>query len=252
MKKDTVNALSTYLEPDDLFKVLKYKHEFNKAHPDWFRPDGIIVFSGPQGSGKTLSAVRYVDVLLKEYPKAKICSNVMIEGYEDRFVFFEGVSQFKSIRNGEYGVIFLIDEIHLLFNSLQSKNVDLNLFTTICQQRKQRVHIVGTAQLFHRIAKPFREQFKYAVMCTNIMEVLQFNKIVKGSDCEVDETTGKVTTEKVYRQFFFHSPELYEKYDTYAVIDRTNFNFNWEDITPVKEEKESYFLLEDNYASGSD
>lgn len=225
---DTLDALKGGLEWNDLFNAIKYQHQFKKDHPDWFYPDGIIVFSGPQGAGKTLSAVRYCDRLLQKYPKAIICSNVMINGYDDRFVFFDSVRCFKTVNNGEYGVIYLIDEIQLLFNSLESKQMDLNLFTTICQQRKQRKHIVGTSQVFNRISKGFREQFKYAVMCNKVFGFLQYNKAVRGEDCSVDDS-GKVTTEKIHRSFFFHAPWLYEKYDTYATIDRTNFNFEWEE-----------------------
>lgn len=226
MKIDTLRALKGQLEWSDLFKAIKYKREFNKAHPDWFQPDGIIVFTGSQGQGKTLSAVRYVCKLMDEYPKAILCSNVDIKGYEDRFVFFDSVSKFKSINNDEYGVIYFIDEIQLLFNSLESKQMDLNLFTTICQQRKKRKHIVGTSQVFNRISKGFREQFKYAVMCNNVFGFLQYNKIVKGEDVTIDES-GNVKTDHIHRAFFFHSPELYERYDTYATIDRTNFDFDW-------------------------
>ena len=141
MKIDTLQALKGDLEPKDFINAVKYNYQFNKEHPDFFVPDGIIIFSGSQGQGKTLSAVKYVDNLLKFYPKAVICSNVIIKGYEDRFTFFDGVRKFKEVDNGEYGVIYFIDEIQLLFNSLESKNMDLNLFTTICQQRKQRKHI---------------------------------------------------------------------------------------------------------------
>lgn len=227
-------ALRGGLEWNDLVSAIKYQYEFTKAHPEWFYPDGILVFTGSQGSGKTLSAVRYIDRLMRAYPKAILCSNVMIKGYDDRFVFFDGVGKFKTINNDEYGVIYFIDEIQLLFNSLESKQMDLNLFTTICQQRKQRKHIVGTSQVFNRISKGFREQFKYAVMCNKVFGFLQYNKIARGEDCLVDES-GKVTTEKVMRSFYFHSPRLYDMYDTYATIDRTNFNFNWDDVLPVQE-----------------
>lgn len=229
---DTNEALKGDLSFKDLIKTIKYKMNFNKLHPDWFKPDGIIVFSGPQGSGKTLSAVLYVDNLMKAYPKCILCSNVKIDGYEDRTVFFDSVSKFKSLDNGEYGVIYLIDEIQLLFNSLESKNLDLNLFTTICQQRKKRKHIVGTSQIFNRIAKGFREQFKYAVMCNNLFGVLQYNKFAKGIDCVVDDS-GDVKTDHSKRTLFFHSPELYEKYDTNATIDRVNFNYSWEEFNNV-------------------
>ena len=228
-KIDTLQALGNDLDLDNLIHAVQYQINFRKEHPDWFYPDGIITFSGSQGSGKTLTAVKYVSTLMDAYPKALLCSNVDVKGYEDRFIVFDSVKKFKSINNGEYGVIYFIDEIQLLFNSLESKKMDLNLFTTICQQRKQRKHIVGTTQVFNRISKGFREQFKYAVMCNKVFGFLQYNKIARGEDCQVDEN-GKITCEKVFRQFYFHSPELYEKYDTYATIDRTNFNFEWEDV----------------------
>lgn len=226
MKLDTLQALKGHFDFEDLFRTLKFKKEFNKNHPDWFIPDGIVVFTGAQGQGKTLSAVRYVIRLLDEYPKAVLCSNVDILGYEDRTIIFDSVEKFKSIDNGEFGVIYFIDEIQLLFNSLESKNMDLNLFTTICQQRKKRKHIVGTSQVFNRISKGFREQFKYAVMCNRVFGCLQYNKTVRGEDVTIDEN-GKVQTDKVYRSFWFHSPALYNSFDTTATIDRTNFNFEW-------------------------
>lgn len=226
MKKDTLRALKGHLEWPDLFKSIKYKIQFDKDHPDWFVPDGIIVFTGSQGTGKTLSAVRYVVDLMEEYPKAILCTNVQINKFEHRQIWFDSVEKFKSVNNGEYGVIYLIDEIQLLFNSLESKNLDLNLFTTICQQRKKRKHIVGTSQVFNRISKGFREQFKYAVMCTNVFGVLQYNKIVRGEDVTVDDS-GNVVTDKVSRAWWFHSPDLYNLYDTSATIDRTDFNYDW-------------------------
>ena len=54
----------------DIFRQIKYTKEFYKTHPGYFRPDGLIIFEGPQGSGKTLSAVNYVYNLLNDYPKA--------------------------------------------------------------------------------------------------------------------------------------------------------------------------------------
>lgn len=226
MHLDTLSALGREFNPPDIYKTIKFKHEFNKAHPDYFKPDGIITFCGPQGSGKTLSAVSYICRLMDDYPMAILLSNVDIKGYENRTIVFNDIKQLKTVRNDEYGVIVFIDEIQLLFNSLESKNMDLNLFTTICQQRKQRVHIVGTSQLFNRISKPFREQFKYAVMCSVVFGVLQYNKIVKGDECTVDDS-GKVVTSHARHKMWFHTPNLYDRYDTLATIDRMNFCYSW-------------------------
>lgn len=118
--------------------------------------------------------------------------------------------------------MYLIDEIQLEFNSLESRNIDPVVMTEIAQQRKQRKHIIGTSQVFNRIAKPFREQFKFAVMCNNILGgYVQFNKIVRGEDAIVDEN-GKVSTEHVKYAIFTHSPDKYKAYDTYAKINRLN------------------------------
>ena len=57
---DSLSALSGNFNLEDVPKVFKFKRQFKKDHPEWFYPDGILVFSGAQGSGKTLSAVKYI------------------------------------------------------------------------------------------------------------------------------------------------------------------------------------------------
>ncbi len=118
-----------------------------------------MVFCGPQGSGKTLSAVNYVRDLTWVYPKVKLVTNVDIKGLNPVVQVFEynGIESITSIENGYDGVIFLIDEIHLEFNSLESKNIPIEIMIEVSQQRKQRKHIVGTSQQFLRLAKPLRE-----------------------------------------------------------------------------------------------
>ena len=56
------------LNPSSAFGVLDYKKEFKRSHPEYFDPDGIIVFCGAQGQGKTISAVSYVLRLIRKYP----------------------------------------------------------------------------------------------------------------------------------------------------------------------------------------
>ena len=134
MKRDSIDLLKGgYPVWSDLIETIKFRIKFSKEHPDYFTPDGILVFTGPQGSGKTLSAVRYIYRLMTEYPKAILCTNVEFKAFEDRQVWFDSVKRFKDVNNGEYGVIYFIDEIQLLFNSLESKGMSLNLFTTICR-----------------------------------------------------------------------------------------------------------------------
>lgn len=213
------------LDPSNIFKVIKYRKEFRQAHPEYFDPEGIIVFCGMQGAGKTLSAVQYVQKLCELYPAVKVCSNLELklpEGIE--VIPWDGVHCFTDISNGYAGVIYLIDEIHLEFNSLESKKMDSNIFETVSQQRKQRKHIVGTSQVFSRIAKPFREQFRYAVACNSVFGLLQINTLLDAKHAH--EQNGEIVASSIKKYIWLHSPELYQSYDTYKVIDRYREDWN--------------------------
>ena len=67
------------LDPENFFRTMQYKIGFRKEHPEYFDPDGIIVFCGGQGAGKTLSLVQYVQRLCDRYPAVKVCSNMSID-----------------------------------------------------------------------------------------------------------------------------------------------------------------------------
>ena len=153
------------LNPVNGARSVKYKVDFMKAHPGYFKPEGITVFCGPQGAGKTLSAVRYIRRVLDAYPRCIFCSNTVIHGYEDRTVEYNGLDSLKELENGFSGVLYFIDEIHLELYSLESKNIDMDVIVELSQQRKQRKHIVGTSQVYMRMAKPLREQVKNIVLC---------------------------------------------------------------------------------------
>lgn len=208
------------MNPVKAYEVWKYNQEFRKQHPEYFDPDGILVFCGGQGAGKTISAVQYVQRLCELYPSVKVCSNFEIQLPENIEVIpWTGVQCFTDISNGYGGVIYLIDEIHLEFNSLESKKMDSGIFEVVSQQRKQRKHIVGTSQVFNRIAKPFREQFKYAVACNCIAHCFQINTLLDAKHTKIDDS-GEIIANSIKKYFWFHTPALYESYDTYAVMKR--------------------------------
>lgn len=209
------NYLDKSLNLLDCVNTVKYKLQ----NPDPFPFSGLVVFSGGQGSGKTLSAVRLCKRILKDYPNAVFCSNIDINGISNCFFPYEGVKSLTDIENGVNGVIYLIDEGHLEFNSLESKDISVDEMTQVAQQRKQRKMIVMTSQVFTRLAKAFREQVRWVVSCSNIAGIFQYNILVDG--WSIDDTSSEVVMGKVVqRSFFFHSPKMYADYDTYAVIQR--------------------------------
>lgn len=251
------DALHGSINPSNIFEILKFRKKFYQANPTYFDPDGLTIFVGPQGSGKTLSAVKYVEELLKIYSHSKLVTNLELQDYpiitfeeylannnyilpdendeeyeeykknyfykyiQDNKVFpFINADDLKIYSNNKEGVIFLIDEIQLYFNSLASKNIDPDVMVQISQQRKQRKHIVATSQVFGRMAKPLREQFSSVILCKKYFTLLQKNQLLDRDSLDGEESTGTNITGKVIKSFWwFHNPKDYGKYDTYKIID---------------------------------
>jgi hypothetical protein len=135
-----------------------------------------------------------------------------------KVIDYKGLDSLLEIENGEEGVIYFIDEIHLELNSLESKNISMDVMVELSQQRKQRKIIVGTSQVFMRMAKPLREQMKHVIMCKNFLGILQWNRYID-NDYAV-EKDGKLMCDRSKLFIWFHSPILYGAYDTFAKMKR--------------------------------
>ena len=227
-----LSMLEGSLNPKNIFRTLKYRYKFSKDNPDYFYPQGLLVFCGSQGSGKTLSAVQYIKKLCIEYPRAILCTNTKINGLpaHTAVVPYEGIESLTKYENGKFGVIYFIDEIHLEFNSLESKNVPIEVMIEVSQQRKQRKHIVGTSQVYMRMAKPLREQIKNVVICKKWLNLMQFNRLVDGESAHEVDGSLKFDTSKIC--LWFHNPELYDSYDTYAKMKR--YREEWKGVSSQK------------------
>lgn len=220
MAKDIVQYTQGSKKLSNILATLRYKALFARNNPDYFYPAGIWVFCGEQGSGKTLSAVKCLKEILKDYPKAIVCSNLDIKGLDRKVIPFENYSQLSELSNGIYGVIFLLDEIHVLWNSLESRDIPISEMACFCQMRKDRRVIIGTSQVYGRIAKPIREQLQYIIDCKEILKLAQFNTILDPSD--VIEKDGHIGCKVLKKQFWLHHPDDYESYDTLFKIKKAN------------------------------
>ncbi len=145
--------------------------------------------------------------------------NDIVDGkFKHVCIEYDGLDCLKYINNGNLGVVYFIDEIHLELNSLESKNIDISIIVEISQQRKQRKKIIATSQVFMRMAKPLREQVFDIVICTNYFGCLQFNKSIDGFQSY--EENGKLHACVKSRSIWFHTYEMYGRYDTYAKMKR--------------------------------
>lgn len=208
----------------DFPRWFRSRRDFWRDNPDYFAPDGLTVFIGAQGSGKTLSAVNYVYRLMQAYPKCKLVSNLELRDFplDGKRVFpFYNNDDFARYSNGEQGVIFLVDEIQLYLNSLESRNINLDVVAQLAQQRKQRKHIVATSQLFGRLAKPLREQFNSIIVCKNVLGCIQVNSLILRDSITDLDGSGQAVEGKVGDRFWWvHTSDMYDRYNTYTVIQR--------------------------------
>lgn len=174
---------------------------------------GIHIFSGGQGTGKTLNAIQYILDIKRKYPKCVLVSNIPLN--IDGVIPYEGLHMFDEINNGEDGIIFFIDEIQSMYSSMQSKHVsDANIYIW-SQNRKNRRVIIGTTQRFTRVAKPIREQTRYLYdMRSKILNIYAY-RMYDGYNFD-DE--GKYCEEKPKLSWCCPSLEAYNAYDTLHVV----------------------------------
>lgn len=186
---------------------------------DGFQFAGLWCFSGSQGSGKTLLMMHLLKQVLEQSPKAIVVSNISIYGVPS--YPYTGIEDFEKYANGKDGCIFVIDEIHTLFNSLESNKMPVSTMQVWCQNRKNRRLILGTSQKFNRVAKGVREQATFNYECRKgIGGVLYSYKVFDGS-C-YDEN-GKYTEEEPQRHFYIPNVSVMRMYNTLEVVKREDF-----------------------------
>ncbi len=189
-----------------------------------FQPFGTQIYVGRQGSGKTLSMVKHAFDLQKRYPKAIIVSNVALsKTIFPEYIYYQSVDELRNLlkntKNGKFGVVYLCDEAHTYFNALDSKNIPLDVFQYISQQRKQHKLFLGTSQLFARMAKPWREQCDLMIHCrcgwwnkVTFQEAYDAQTLMQNFD-------GSFSGDVVKKGRFFQRLEYRNAYDTFQIID---------------------------------
>ncbi|RYF28949.1 MAG: hypothetical protein EOO17_03365 [Chloroflexi bacterium] len=179
-------------------------------------PVGSRVYIGRQGKGKTLSMVKYIHDLKLTYPDMQIFSNVILYGLEYHHLNEPSdVELALAYQNGNKGVLVVLDEAHLYFNSKQGIPVDV--LTAISQQRKDRRRIVFSSQIWNELDISIRKQVQDVVICKNIGR-LQFNKIMDGESIRLDKSDYSYEMDKRYSELYKHNDEYYSRYDTFQKI----------------------------------
>lgn len=190
---------------------------------DLFREYGMRLYCGRQGSGKTIGIVHDLERLRRRYPKVKIYTNF---GYKAQTAPLQSLNDLlnKELLNGTDGVIFAIDEIQNEFSSATSKDFPESLLSTITQQRKQRICILASSQVFTRVSKPLREQSYIVVDCKTIggrytkLKYIDADDYIEYSNNPTPQKRIKLKPLKI--ETFVQTNVLRECYNSYELISR--------------------------------
>ena len=187
--------------------------KFNQD-PDFFTHQGLIIFEGRQGSGKTTSMVYEAMQLQKEFPLAKCTSNL---AYTHQDIALNDWRMLINYKNGIKGVIVMMDELQNWFSSNDSKNFPPEMLQVITQNRKNRRVILGTAQNFYLLSKAIRTQTTEVRRCVTLLGCIT---IVRRFEPILDAQGDVLEWKNKGMYFFVHDKKLRESYDTYKVIER--------------------------------
>lgn len=184
-----------------------------------FAEYGLTLYAGKQGAGKTVAMLEYLERMRAKYPDCLILTNF---GYIHETRPMTSWEDFFEVRNGTSGVIFALDEIQNEFNSTQWKNFPETLLQEITQQRKQRVKIVSTSQVYTRVAKQLREQTFEVVECFTFLGRWTFTKAFDAVEYEavVSQPNLKNNLHRLWRRNFVQDNKIRELYDSYLKIER--------------------------------
>ena len=213
--------MEQFYQPDiNLFGFSAVGRENQLKTNDGFPYAGMWIFSGQQGSGKTLLMMHCLKDILLQYPDIMIVSNINIYGVPA--IPYQGVEDFEKYNNGAKGIVFVIDEIHILFNSLESKGMPLSTMQVWAQNRKNRRLILGTSQRFNRVAKGVREQTTWNYECHRpILNRIYSYKVKDGANYD---DNGKYVVpdgeEEPHRHFYIPKVSVMRMYNTLEVVKR--------------------------------
>lgn len=84
-------------------------------------------------------------------------------------------------------MLLLIDEAHLYWH--RRDGIPLELLASISQQRKQRLRICFSSQIFEELDISLRKQITDVVTCTRIGRTILVESISRGDTLELDRNT---------------------------------------------------------------
>lgn len=209
---------------------------------------------GGQGKGKTISACKTIIERLEKYKDPILITNTKIKGITNETIYFNNSEELVEILKTKIkignrkGYIVFIDEIHVVLAELFGRT-DPIFLQFLSQQRKMNINIIGTSQMYNKLPKVIRDYLRQSgkiILCNNFFKLIQLNKRLNMENIEEDSKNNLIW-HGCKLEFYFHTIELYECYNTFAIIsqiqglmngelrriEKNELSINYEPITEI-------------------
>lgn len=181
-----------------------------KKYPIW----GIYMFVAKPGNGKTISMTEHIERLRKQNPDLKVYSNFAIKGQTG------SITCWQDIVNCPDNCVIAIDEIHLLFGSINYQDFPVEMLSEITQNRHSRKQFICSTQDYDLVNVNFKRVCNYIVLCKNFwgMDRLFLNYYF---DRGIYESKGFICDKRKaeFLRTFVASDDTYNRYDTLEKIN---------------------------------
>lgn len=210
--------------PINLIKSARYRKKHKKTVFPFY---GIEAFMGRFGAGKTLGCVFKCLTILQKFPDAILITNTDISGIDNVVYSFSSAEELVHVMSNVIeekhtgGYVIFIDELHVVLSDLFSHS-DPIFLTYLSQLRKLGIYILGTSQLYNKLPRMVRDYLRLSGQIVFCNKVLGGITILQYVDMETCEENSKNNLDYRIKSFdwFFHTIELYESYDTNAVVSQ--------------------------------
>lgn len=159
----------------------------------------VIAYTGKPGSGKTLSAVRYI---VKDHRKT-IYTNIKLQ-IPGKSVIQISPSNLQDLKKLKDGIVF-IDEANFVFSSRFWSRIPKDLIQFWAMHRKRGVDLILTSHSLKRVDVILRELVSYEIRCKTL------GVFIINNWYDVDYN------DKVKTSIFF-GPRYYNYYDTLEIV----------------------------------
>lgn len=179
-------------------------------------PVGMVLFTGSQGAGKSLSESRYIYQLQQNFG-ATVYSATDYK-YADHTIDENEIAKKILTKREDKPTIFALDEIQVLLDR-DSINAETRnqVRKSIQQQRKRNTSIIGTVQVLLDLDTIYRRQLAYVVNCSHIGPI-QIETWIDGATLKFDDTELKYKGSVVDIKIWKRHNEMYDLYDTYEIV----------------------------------